>query len=113
MGITVDMSIDGQKQPFFDKDTYPGEALRWQPTACASCPECSSIRDGCYIGHDVVCMPPMFVNAGAYVGDGTMIDSHALVGSCSADSGWQALATFPRARRSAACSNRLPRAAAR
>ena len=28
-------------------------------------------------------MPPMFVNAGAYVGDGTMIDSHALVGSCA------------------------------
>ena len=43
----------------------------------------SSIRDGCYIGRDVVCMPPMFVNAGAYVGDGTMIDSHALVGSCA------------------------------
>jgi 2,3,4,5-tetrahydropyridine-2-carboxylate N-succinyltransferase len=43
----------------------------------------SSIRDGCYIGRDVVCMPPMFVNAGAYVGEGTMIDSHALVGSCA------------------------------
>jgi 2,3,4,5-tetrahydropyridine-2-carboxylate N-succinyltransferase len=28
-------------------------------------------------------MPPMFVNVGAYVGDGTMIDSHALVGSCA------------------------------
>jgi 2,3,4,5-tetrahydropyridine-2-carboxylate N-succinyltransferase len=28
-------------------------------------------------------MPPMFVNAGAYVGDGTMVDSHALVGSCA------------------------------
>src|SRR3981081_1742616 len=28
-------------------------------------------------------MPPMFVNVGAYVGDGTMIDSHALVGCCA------------------------------
>jgi len=28
-------------------------------------------------------MPPMYVNAGAYVGEGTMIDSHALVGSCA------------------------------
>jgi 2,3,4,5-tetrahydropyridine-2-carboxylate N-succinyltransferase len=28
-------------------------------------------------------MPPMFVNVGAYVGAGTMIDSHALVGSCA------------------------------
>src|SRR5262249_34776711 len=31
----------------------------------------------------VVCMPPMYVNAGAYVDEGTMIDSHALVGSCA------------------------------
>ena len=43
----------------------------------------SSIRDGCYIGKGVICMPPMYVNVGAYVGDGTMIDSHALVGSCA------------------------------
>src|SRR6202008_4941029 len=43
----------------------------------------SSIRDGSFIGRDVVCMPPMFVNVGAYVGEGTMIDSHALVGSCA------------------------------
>ena len=28
-------------------------------------------------------MPPMFINVGAFVGDGTMIDSHALVGSCA------------------------------
>jgi len=28
-------------------------------------------------------MPPMFVNVGAYVGEGTMIDSHALIGSCA------------------------------
>jgi 2,3,4,5-tetrahydropyridine-2,6-dicarboxylate N-succinyltransferase len=28
-------------------------------------------------------MPPMYINAGAYVGDGTMVESHALVGSCA------------------------------
>jgi 2,3,4,5-tetrahydropyridine-2-carboxylate N-succinyltransferase len=28
-------------------------------------------------------MPPMFINVGAYVDEGTMIDSHALVGSCA------------------------------
>ena len=28
-------------------------------------------------------MPPMFINIGAYVGEGTLIDSHALVGSCA------------------------------
>jgi 2,3,4,5-tetrahydropyridine-2-carboxylate N-succinyltransferase len=82
MGSTVDMSVDPAKQPFFDKDTYPvrhfsaADGVRIVPGG-------SSIRDGCYIGRDVVCMPPMFVNAGAYVGDGTMVDSHALVGSCA------------------------------
>ena len=28
-------------------------------------------------------MPPMYVNVGAWVGEGTMVDSHALVGSCA------------------------------
>src|SRR5918995_5944146 len=28
-------------------------------------------------------MPPMYINVGAYVGDGTMVDSHALIGSCA------------------------------
>jgi 2,3,4,5-tetrahydropyridine-2,6-dicarboxylate N-succinyltransferase len=28
-------------------------------------------------------MPPSYVNVGAWVGDGTMVDSHVLVGSCA------------------------------
>jgi 2,3,4,5-tetrahydropyridine-2-carboxylate N-succinyltransferase len=43
----------------------------------------SSIRDGSYVGRGVICMPPMYINVGAYVGEGTMVDSHALVGSCA------------------------------
>ena len=43
----------------------------------------SSIRDGCYVGKGVTCMPPMYINVGAYVDEGTMVDSHALVGSCA------------------------------
>ena len=43
----------------------------------------SSIRDGVYIGKGVTCMPPMYINVGAYVDDGTTVDSHALVGSCA------------------------------
>jgi 2,3,4,5-tetrahydropyridine-2-carboxylate N-succinyltransferase len=82
MGAVVDMSIDPTKQPFFDKDTYPVRHLS-AADGVRIVPGGSSIRDGCYIGRDVVCMPPMFVNAGAYVGDGTMVDSHALVGSCA------------------------------
>jgi len=82
MGAIANMSVDTAKQPFFDKDTYP--VRRFTKTdGVRIVPGGSSIRDGCFIGRDVVCMPPMFVNAGAYVADGTMIDSHALVGSCA------------------------------
>lgn len=67
---------------FRDKHTYP---LKQIPASqnVRVVPGGSTIRDGCYIGKDVVCMPPMYVNVGAYVDDGTMIDSHALVGSCA------------------------------
>lgn len=43
----------------------------------------SSVRRGAYLAPGVVCMPPMYVNIGAWVGAGSMIDSHALVGSCA------------------------------
>lgn len=43
----------------------------------------SSVRRGCHLGSGVVCMPPMYINVGAFVGAGSMIDSHALVGSCA------------------------------
>jgi 2,3,4,5-tetrahydropyridine-2-carboxylate N-succinyltransferase len=82
MGEIVDMSIDAARQPFFDKATYPVKKL----TAAAGVrivPGGSSIRDGCYIGAGVICMPPMFINVGAYVAEGTLVDSHALVGSCA------------------------------
>ena len=81
MGAITEMA-DGPVLKFFDKDTYP---LR--PTTAAEqvriVPGGSSIRDGAYVAAGVVCMPPMFVNVGAYVDAGTMIDSHALVGSCA------------------------------
>ena len=82
MGTIVDMSIDRSRQPFFDKATYPVRQFS-ADDAVRIVPGGSSIRDGCFIGRGVTCMPPMFVNVGAYVGDNTMIDSHALVGSCA------------------------------
>ncbi|MEO8227095.1 MAG: 2,3,4,5-tetrahydropyridine-2,6-dicarboxylate N-succinyltransferase [Gemmatimonadota bacterium] len=72
----------GAPMPYFDKDTWPlrtittGDGIRLVPGG-------SSIRDGCYVAPGVVCMPPMYINAGAYVDEGTLIDSHALVGSCA------------------------------
>jgi len=40
------------------------------------------VRKGAYIGPNVVLMPS-FVNIGAYVGEGTMVDTWATVGSCA------------------------------
>ncbi len=82
MGAIVDMSIDRTKLPFFDKATYPVKRIT-KDSGVRIPPGGSSIRDGCFIGTGVTCMPPMFVNVGAYVDNDTMIDSHALVGSCA------------------------------
>lgn len=82
MGGVVDMSIDTARLPFFDKATYPVHAFS-ASSGIRIVPGGSSIRDGCFVGRGVTCMPPMYINAGAYVGDGTMVDSHALVGSCA------------------------------
>jgi 2,3,4,5-tetrahydropyridine-2-carboxylate N-succinyltransferase len=82
MGAIVDMSIDAARQPFFDKSTYPVKTLT-TASGVRIVPGGSSIRDACYIAKGVTCMPPMYVNVGAYVDEGTMIDSHALVGSCA------------------------------
>jgi 2,3,4,5-tetrahydropyridine-2,6-dicarboxylate N-succinyltransferase len=82
MGAIVDMSIDRRRQPWMDKATFP--VKRFEPgSGVRIVPGGSSIRDGCYIGKGVTCMPPMYINTATYVGDGTMIDSHALVGSCA------------------------------
>ena len=82
LGSIVDMSIDPVRQPFLDKSTYP--VHRFTPDdGVRIVPGGSSIRDGCFVGRSVTCMPPMYINVGAYIGEGTMVDSHALVGSCA------------------------------
>jgi 2,3,4,5-tetrahydropyridine-2,6-dicarboxylate N-succinyltransferase len=82
MGSIVDMSVDSAKLPFFDKSTYPLHSFS-AADGVRIVPGGSSIRDGAHVARGVICMPPMFVNVGAYVGENTMIDSHALVGSCA------------------------------
>jgi 2,3,4,5-tetrahydropyridine-2-carboxylate N-succinyltransferase len=80
-GTTIDQTVDGRGL-FLDKDTLP-----LKPLGVASgvriVPGGSSVRDGAYLGRGVICMPPMYVNIGAWVGDESLIDSHALVGSCA------------------------------
>ena len=81
-GDLVNLSFDGGEPSFFDKDTLPLKRLD-ASARVRVVPGGSSIRDGAYVGHGVICMPPMYINIGAYVGDDSLIDSHALVGSCA------------------------------
>ncbi|MEO7104110.1 MAG: 2,3,4,5-tetrahydropyridine-2,6-dicarboxylate N-succinyltransferase [Gemmatimonadaceae bacterium] len=87
VGTIVDMSLgstaDGSARfSFFDKDTYPARVLALGD-GVRIVPGGSTIRRGAFVARGVVCMPPSYVNVGAYVAAGTMIDSHALVGSCA------------------------------
>jgi 2,3,4,5-tetrahydropyridine-2-carboxylate N-succinyltransferase len=81
LGELKEMS-DGDVFNFIDKDTFPARRLTLEDRV-RLVPGGSSIREGAYIARSVICMPPMFINVGAYVDEGTMIDSHALVGSCA------------------------------
>jgi 2,3,4,5-tetrahydropyridine-2-carboxylate N-succinyltransferase len=81
-GDVADMSADHGRWSFFDKDTLPIRRFDAQ-SGVRIVPGGSTIRDGAYLGRGVICMPPMYINIGAYVGDGTLVDSHALVGSCA------------------------------
>ena len=79
-GDTVDRTVDHGRWPFFDKDTLP---LKRLDAGVRVVPGGSSVRDGAYLGKGVICMPPMYINIGAWVGDASLVDSHALVGSCA------------------------------
>jgi 2,3,4,5-tetrahydropyridine-2-carboxylate N-succinyltransferase len=72
----------GHDLSFVDKHTFPARRFSVEDRIRVV-PGGSAVRSGCYVAPGVVCMPPMYVNVGAYVGEGTMIDSHALVGSCA------------------------------
>ena len=81
IGRMENRSVAGEFR-FFDKDTLPGKPLDLS-SGVRVVPGGSTIRDGAYVAPNVICMPPMFINIGAYVDEGTMVDSHALVGSCA------------------------------
>ncbi|HLM00629.1 MAG TPA: 2,3,4,5-tetrahydropyridine-2,6-dicarboxylate N-succinyltransferase, partial [Pyrinomonadaceae bacterium] len=82
MGRMVTMSFSGETFQFFDKETFPLRPMNLDDKI-RIVPGGSTIRDGSFVGQNVVLMPPCYVNVGAYVDEGTMIDSHALVGSCA------------------------------
>jgi 2,3,4,5-tetrahydropyridine-2,6-dicarboxylate N-succinyltransferase len=81
LGVLEDVSINAQFK-YFDKSTYPLKKLSLDD-GVREVPGGSAIRDGAFVAKGVVCMPPMYINVGAYVDENTMVDSHALVGSCA------------------------------
>ncbi|MBU3679765.1 MAG: 2,3,4,5-tetrahydropyridine-2,6-dicarboxylate N-succinyltransferase [Candidatus Kapabacteria bacterium] len=81
MGDMADMSTDDNFR-FFDKHTLPTKRLLLDHNV-RIVPGGSSIRTGAYVSAGVICMPPMYINIGAWIGPGTMVDSHALVGTCA------------------------------
>jgi len=81
LGELTEMS-DGSVLSFIDKDTFPARQFHVTDRV-RLVPGGSSVRGGAYVAPSVICMPPMFINVGAYVDEGTMVDSHALVGYCA------------------------------
>jgi 2,3,4,5-tetrahydropyridine-2-carboxylate N-succinyltransferase len=84
LGFRVGVPHGEQVGPFgfVDKDLFPPRTMT-VADGVRIVPGGSAIRRGAHLAPGVVCMPPMYVNVGAWVGAGTMIDSHALVGSCA------------------------------
>ncbi|ACB91536.1 2,3,4,5-tetrahydropyridine-2,6-dicarboxylate N-succinyltransferase [Xylella fastidiosa subsp. fastidiosa] len=76
--------VDAQPAPFWDKveSRFSGyDAVKFRAAGVRVVPGAIA-RRGSYFGKDVVLMPS-FTNIGAYVGEGTMIDTWATVGSCA------------------------------
>ncbi len=76
--------IDGSAAQYYDK-----VPLRWGQGANDDISSCgarivppATVRRGAFIGHDAVLMPS-YVNIGAHVGERTMVDTWATVGSCA------------------------------
>jgi 2,3,4,5-tetrahydropyridine-2-carboxylate N-succinyltransferase len=80
--LGVNQSFPASGFSFVDKSTYPMRHLT-VADGVRVVPGGSAVRSGAYVARSVVCMPPMYINAGAWVDEGTMVDSHALVGSCA------------------------------
>ncbi len=82
---TQDMAVvDAAPAPFWDK--VPARFAGFDEAAFrqlgARVVPGAVVRAGSHIGRDVVLMPS-FVNIGAFVGEGTMVDTWATVGSCA------------------------------
>ena len=75
-------SIMSAGLPFYDKDTQSVQRFG-VASASASCPADRRFAAARIVARGVICVPPMYINIGAYIGEGSLVDSHALVGSCA------------------------------
>jgi len=85
IGTLQEMPAAGLSFPglsYVDRDTFPARHFT-VADAVRVVPGGSSVRAGAYVARSVACIPPMYINVGAYVDEGTLVDSHALVGSCA------------------------------
>ncbi|HKJ60008.1 MAG TPA: 2,3,4,5-tetrahydropyridine-2,6-dicarboxylate N-succinyltransferase [Halobacteriales archaeon] len=65
-------------------DVLPLRATReFADTGTRNTPDGTVVRRGAAIGANCILMSPSFVNVGAHVGDGTLVDSCDTVGSCA------------------------------
>jgi 2,3,4,5-tetrahydropyridine-2-carboxylate N-succinyltransferase len=75
-------ALSGAGFSFVDRHTFP--VRHFSPEqGIRVVPGGSSVRAGAYLARGVICVPPMYINVGAYVDEATLVDSHALVGSCA------------------------------
>ena len=68
---------------FSDKHTFTPKKLDLESNNIRIVPGGTTVRSGAHLGPNVTLMPPSYVNVGAYIAEGTLVDSHALVGSCA------------------------------
>jgi len=82
MGAVIDMSVDSERQPFLTNPPFRSSASPSR-AVCASCPALQHPRRPAIIGEGVVLHAAHVYQRWPWVDDGTMVDSHALVGSCA------------------------------
>ena len=84
MGAEADALSSSQPGPYFDKVPTKFEGWSQQDFAAAGFRAVPGavVRRGAFVAKDAVLMPS-FTNIGAYVGEGTMVDTWTTVGSCA------------------------------
>jgi len=87
-GVLLNFGLRGTEPRVYGDVTYH-DVLPLRETAdlhergTRNTPDGTVIRRGAYVGGDAILMSPAFVNIGAHVGDGTLVDSCDTVGSCA------------------------------